>query len=75
MKPCLKLAKACLQSKISSVLEKIQLIYIRSNRMTSIHAHIIQEYGQEIWYNIYQKWHYQQPHKQVAITSANINIG
>ena len=28
-----------------------------------------------LWYNLYQKWHYQQPHKQVAITSANINIG
>ena len=33
--------------KMSSVLEKIQLIYIRLNRMRSIHAHIIQEYGQE----------------------------
>ena len=43
----MKLAKACLQSKISFVLEKIQLIYIKSNRMRSIHAHIIQEYGQE----------------------------
>ena len=33
--------------KISSVSQKIQLIYIKSNRMRNIHAHIIQEYGQE----------------------------
>ena len=41
------MTKACLQSKINSVPEKIQLIYIKSNRMRSIHGHIIQEYGQQ----------------------------
>ena len=33
-------SKVCLPSKINSVPENIQLIYIKSNRIRSIHAHI-----------------------------------